>query len=138
MARIVVIDDDPAVQLSVQLMLEHDGHEVACAADGELGLKLITSNPPDLIITDIIMPNKDGMETIAEIRKTDRDTPILAISIGSHAQFLKMAEMLGANATLLKPFERQDLLAAVNKLLGLPFEQRAWPQRAFGTERPLV
>jgi CheY-like chemotaxis protein len=120
MARILVIDDDPAVRLSVQLVLEHDGHQVVCAADGEEGLLTFASMPPDLVVTDIIMPNIEGIETIMEIRKRDPKTPILAISGGtrlSSIDFLRMAEMLGANAILPKPFERQDLIAAVRRLL---------------------
>jgi CheY-like chemotaxis protein len=120
MARILIIDDDFAVRLSVQLALEREGHQVACASDGEQGLKAFASNPPDLVVTDLIMPNKEGIETIMQIRARDPKTPILAISGGgrlNNGDFLKMAVKVGANAILSKPFERQDLTDAVRRLL---------------------
>lgn len=120
MARILIIDDDRAVQLSIQLALEREGHQVVCASDGEEGLSAFASKTPDLVITDLIMPNKEGIETIIQLRVRDPKTPILAISGGgrlSNADFLKMAAKVGANAILAKPFERQDLIAAVRGLL---------------------
>jgi DNA-binding response OmpR family regulator len=120
MARILIIDDDRAVQLSIQLALEREGHQVVCASDGEEGLRVFANKPPDLVVTDLIMPNKEGIETIMQIRARDPKTPILAISGGGrlgNADFLKMAAKVGANAILPKPFERQDLTAAVRHLL---------------------
>jgi DNA-binding response OmpR family regulator len=120
MARILIIDDDHAVQLSIQLALEREGHQVVCRSDGEEGLRAFASTTPDLVITDLIMPNKEGIETIMQIRVRDPKTPILAISGGgrlSNADFLKMAAKVGANAILAKPFERRDLIAAVRGLL---------------------
>jgi DNA-binding response OmpR family regulator len=120
MARILVIDDDPAVRLSIQVALEREGHQVVCASDGEQGFRAFASKAPELIITDIIMPNKEGIETILQIRARDPKTPILAISGGGrlgNADFLKMAKRVGANEILPKPFERQDLTAAVHRLL---------------------
>jgi DNA-binding response OmpR family regulator len=120
MARILVIDDDHAVRLTIQVILERDGHEVTCAADGEQGLRAFASASPQLVITDIIMPNKEGLETIIQIRARNATTPILAMSGGGrvgNTDFLKMATQLGANEVLPKPFERQDLTAAVHRLL---------------------
>jgi DNA-binding response OmpR family regulator len=120
MARILVIDDDHAVRLTIQVFLERGGHEVICAADGEQGLRAFASEAPQLIITDIIMPNKEGIETIMQIRERDATVPIIAMSGGGrvgNADFLKMAARLGANEVLAKPFERQDLTAAVGRLL---------------------
>jgi len=120
MARILIIDDDRAVQLSVQFTLEREGHQVVCASDGNEGLRAFTSQTPDLVVTDLIMPNKEGIETIMQIRERDAKTPILAISGGgrlSNVDFLKMAAKVGANAILAKPFERQELIAAVRRLL---------------------
>jgi CheY-like chemotaxis protein len=120
MARILVIDDDHAVRLTIQVILERDGHEVICAADGERGLRAFQSAAPQLIITDIIMPNKEGLETIMEIRARDAAIPIIAMSGGGrvgNADFLKMALRVGASAILPKPFERQDLSAAVSRAL---------------------
>jgi DNA-binding response OmpR family regulator len=120
MARILIIDDDRAVQISVQFTLEREGHQVVCASDGDEGLRAFTSQTPDLVVTDLIMPNKEGIETIMQIRERDSKTPILAISGGgrlSNVDFLKMAAKVGANAILAKPFERQELIAAVRRLL---------------------
>src|ERR1700732_10677 len=120
MARILVIDDDHAVRLTIQVILERDGHEVTCASDGEQGLRAFASASPQLVITDIIMPNKEGLETIMQIRARNATTPIIARSGGGrvgNTDFLKMAAQLGANEVLPKPFERQDLTAAVHRLL---------------------
>ncbi len=120
MARILIIDDDHAVRLTVQVILERDGHEVICAADGEQGLRAFQSAAPQLIITDIIMPNKEGLETIMQIRARDTKTPIIAMSGGGrvgNADFLKMALRVGANEILSKPFERQELTAAISRVL---------------------
>jgi DNA-binding response OmpR family regulator len=120
MAKILVIDDDHAVRLTIQIFLERAGHEVICASDGEQGLRAFASDSPQLIITDIIMPNKEGIETIMLIRERDTTIPIIAMSGGGrvgNADFLKIASRLGANEVLAKPFERQDLIAAVRRLL---------------------
>jgi CheY-like chemotaxis protein len=120
MARILVIDDDIAVRLTVQLALEQAGHEVICASDGNEGLRVFASAAPQLVVTDIIMRDQDGIETIAQIRGRDAKIPILAISGGGrvgNADFLKIAIKRGANEVLSKPFEREDLTAAVNRLL---------------------
>jgi CheY-like chemotaxis protein len=120
MARILVIDDDSAVRLSVKLVLEHAGHEVICASDGSQGLREFATAAPQLIVTDIIMPNKEGIETIIEIRARDAKIPILAMSGGGrvgNVEFLEAAIRHGANEILRKPFERKDLTAAVDRLL---------------------
>src|SRR5882724_9977514 len=119
MARILVIDDDHAVRLTIQAILEREGHEITCASDGEQGLRAFTSISPQLVLTDIIMPNKEGLDTIMQIRARDTTTPIIAMSGGGrvgNADFLKMAARLGANEILAKPFERKDLTAAVQRL----------------------
>jgi DNA-binding response OmpR family regulator len=122
MARILVIDDDHAIRLTLQVILVRDGHEVICASDGEEGIRAVASGAPQLIITDIIMPNKEGLEMIIQIRAHDTKTPILAMSGGGrigNADFLKMALKVGANEILRKPFERQELNAAVRRLLAI-------------------
>jgi two-component system, chemotaxis family, chemotaxis protein CheY len=120
MARILVIDDDHAVRLTIKMFLERMGHEVICASDGEEGLRAFVSESPQLIITDIIMPNMEGIETIMQIRQRDAAIPIIAMSGGGrigNTDFLKMAAGIGANEVLAKPFERQTLTAAVASLL---------------------
>jgi DNA-binding response OmpR family regulator len=120
MACILVIDDDHAIQITLKVALEDEGHDVVCASDGEQGLRALANKTPDLVVTDLIMPNKEGIETIIEIRVRDPKTPVLAISGGgrlSNVDFLKMATKVGANEILAKPFERYDLIAAVRRLL---------------------
>jgi len=120
MARILIIDDDHAVRLTVQVILERDGHEVICASDGEQGLRAFQSATPQLIITDIIMPDRDRLDRIMQIRARDTKIPIIAMSGGGrvgNADFLKMALRVGANEILPKPFERQDLTTAISRVL---------------------
>jgi two-component system chemotaxis response regulator CheY len=120
MARILVIDDDMAVRLTIKVILEADGHEVVSVEDGEIGLRALANQRPQLVITDIIMPNQEGIETIMLMRKEDATIPIIAISGGGrmgNADFLKMALKIGANEVLPKPFERRDLTTMVQRLL---------------------
>ncbi|HWK46128.1 MAG TPA: response regulator [Stellaceae bacterium] len=120
MPRILIIDDDQAVRFTIQAILQREGYEVVCASDGDQGLRALERVNPHLIITDIIMPNKEGLATIMEIRAHDTKTPIIAMSGGGRTgnmDFLKMAETIGANEVLPKPFERDHLTAAVRRLL---------------------
>jgi CheY-like chemotaxis protein len=122
MQRILVIDDDRAVRLTTQIILEDAGYEVICAVDGEEGVRMFDRVSPQLVITDIIMPNKEGLETITQIRSRDSITPIIAISGGGRLRnedFLKMAQRLGANEILTKPFDPRELAAAVRRLLAI-------------------
>jgi CheY-like chemotaxis protein len=118
MAKILVIDDEPQVRALIQQILARVGHEVAEAADGEEGLAHMRARMPDLLITDILMPNKEGIETIREVRRLAPALPILVMSgnAGS-ALYMQMAKLLGAHAALAKPFRAVELVAAVEKLL---------------------
>src|SRR5262249_16462507 len=105
---ILVIDDDVSVRLVLRRMLEQEGYEVICAEDGRQALDLLKQRRPDLVITDIVMPNCEGIETILEMRAAGLTLPIIAMSGGGrigNADFLQMARRLGASATLTKPFE---------------------------------
>lgn len=120
MAHILVIDDEAPIRAMLQQVLERSGHEVAVATEGAEGLTLFRAKPADLVITDIFMPEKEGIETILELRKQSPQTKIIAISGGGRAgklDFLTTAKNLGAHQTLAKPFERQELLDAVNAVL---------------------
>jgi DNA-binding response OmpR family regulator len=122
MKLILVIDDDLAVRLTAQMLLEDEGYKVICAVDGEEGLRMFERASPQLVITDIIMPNKEGIETIMEIRSRCSKTPIIAISGGGrigNADFLQMAQRIGANEILAKPFQPAELAAAVRRLLSV-------------------
>jgi DNA-binding response OmpR family regulator len=120
MARILVIDDDPQVREVLKQFLERAEYEVGVAPDGNAGLKLHRADPADLVITDIVMPEKEGLATIMEFRRHLPAVGIIAISgggkIGPH-DYLNTAKAMGAQKTFSKPFDLQELLAAVRELL---------------------
>jgi DNA-binding response OmpR family regulator len=123
LARILIIDDDDAIRRPMKVLLERAGHEVVQAADGQEGLRLWREREADLVITDIHMPEKDGIETILELHALRRTVPIIAISGGDQTRRLDLlasAVMLGAVSTLPKPFTLAELLAAVERALGRP------------------
>lgn len=122
MAHILVIEDDEQFRLMLKQMLTEDGHRVSEAADGEQGLRVVASGHPDLVITDILMPRMDGIDTIVALAQRGDATPIIAISGGRRsitADFnLDSAAMMGVKATLAKPFSRADLRSSIQKALG--------------------
>lgn len=122
MARIVLIDDDEDVRRTLVRMLEVAGHEVHEATDGDSGLELCTRVDPQLVITDILMPEKEGIETIMTLKRDHPALKIIAISGGGRSgggmDFLDMARSLGADEVLQKPFRRAELLDLMNRLLG--------------------
>ncbi len=118
MPLVLVIDDDPQMRATVRRMLTSSGHAVIEASDGCEGLAAFQSHAPDVVITDIMMPGKEGLETIIELRATGH-AKILAISgswAGGDADFLQMAKKLGADLVLQKPFRAAELQEAVNVL----------------------
>ena len=119
--RLLVIDDDNLVRAALTDMLQTAGFEVITAANGRLGLELLNTTPVDAIITDILMPEQEGLETIREARQRFPDIRILAISGGGtgggETQLLRFAESFGADQTLPKPFTGSQLVAAVRALL---------------------
>jgi DNA-binding response OmpR family regulator len=120
MARILVIDDDVQIREMLRQMLEREGYEVADAPDGKAAMKIQREDPAHLIITDIIMPEKEGLETIKEVRQEFPEVKIIAISGGGRIKpepYLKIAEKFGARYIFTKPVEREELLAAVLELL---------------------
>ncbi len=122
MARILVIDDEEQLRIMFRESLERVGYQVMDASNGKLGLKLCQEEQFDLVITDILMPEKDGIETIGEIRRYFPETKIIAISGGGQRlnakDVLHTAGILGALCTLRKPFEIEELLSAVSDALG--------------------
>ena len=120
MARILIIDDEDELRSMLRRMLEQAGHQVTEAVNGAEGIQLYEQDAHDLIITDIIMPEKEGVETIIALRRADPDLPIIAISGGGRldaTDFLTMTKKLGARRTLSKPFRRDQLLEAVGECL---------------------
>ncbi len=121
MARILLIDDDELVRITLGRSLTDAGHFVTLASDGAEGLKKFDGAPFDLVITDIIMPEQEGIETILKLRQHKLRIPVIAISGGGRQRnldFLKAAREFGADATLSKPFTGPELLAAVDAALG--------------------
>jgi CheY-like chemotaxis protein len=124
LARILVVDDDVAVQVTTRLLLERAGHGVVTASDGRKGLALCQSADFDLLFLDIHMPGMDGFETMRIVRQQQPQLPIIVISgrpltaeTESTPDFLTMATKLGAVSSLQKPFRPADLLAAVTDCL---------------------
>lgn len=121
MANILVIDDDEAVRWIIRRTMEAEGHVVSEAANGFDGLLRFAAAPADLVITDILMPEREGIETIIELRRGHPELPILAISGGSPITerdgLLASADLLGATEVLPKPFELTQLRATVRALL---------------------
>jgi len=120
MKRILVIDDDVQVRQMLRQMLEREGYEVVDAPDGKEGIRLYRDEPADLIITDIIMPEKEGIGTIFELRRDFPDVKIIAISGGGRLvnknDCLDLCRAKGIPA-FSKPFDRKELLEAIQKLL---------------------
>ncbi|MBI3497982.1 MAG: response regulator [Proteobacteria bacterium] len=119
MAAVLLIEDDPQYRKVVRAMLEGSGHVVRSVADGNHGIESFAERRPDLVITDIILPNRDGIETIVMLQEMDRTVPIIAMSGGSRS-LLMFAQSAGAVATLAKPFDAAALLAAVAGATGAP------------------
>jgi DNA-binding NtrC family response regulator len=121
MARILVIDDEPAVRSALQKALKSAGHEVVLAADGREGLASQLTSPADLVITDIFMPNQEGLATLIELKKTCPETAVIVMS-GKPAgpMMLSIAHTLGATKILQKPFGLDEFLEAVNQTLMVP------------------
>ena len=123
MAKILILEDDRSLRTAFRGMLESAGHEVLEADDGEAGLRIFQASPADLVITDLIMPRKEGIETILELRDKYSDSlKIIAVSgggLGDPEKYLRTAKTLGADFALVKPVSRRVLLGAVNEALGL-------------------
>ena len=121
MKRILVIDDHTELRQMLRRILEREGYEVVEAGDGKEGVELYRQVPADLIITDVVMPEKDGVEIIRELKRDFPDVRVIAISGGSRtlgAQYcLAAMKALGALYVLAKPFGRKELLEAVHEFL---------------------
>ena len=119
MAKILAIDDDGQCSLMLKMVFEQAGHTVSTAANGKTGLKMARDEPFDLIITDVLMPEKDGLELIKELRRYKPDVQIIAISGGGvlYAEdCLKMAKLFGAQHILKKPIDVRVLLQIASEL----------------------
>lgn len=130
MGRILIIDDEEDIRDVLQLVLERAGHEVRSASNGKEAIELQREQPAEVVITDIIMPEKDGVSAIKEIRQEFPGVRIIAISGGGGVEpvaykpgaitttaYLAAAQDVGADRVFTKPFEREDLIRAVDDLL---------------------
>jgi DNA-binding response OmpR family regulator len=117
MIRVLVMDDDPAVRAWLRAVLENKGYEVREALDGRDGIELARTYRPAVVILELLMADKDGIQTIRELRRQEWSTKIIAMSGGSlnvpRDYLLSAAADLGAHQTLAKPFGREELLQAV-------------------------
>ena len=117
--RVLVIDDDGQVRSMLCEMLRHAGYEALDADNGKSGLEMLRRDVYDVLITDIFMPEKEGIEIIMEVRRDFPSIKILAVSGGSPrmpADFLTTAKMVGAHKTLHKPILQRDLLSALDEI----------------------
>ena len=119
MSRILIIDDDDILREILALTLQRVGHDVLQAGDGRLAADIIEATPVDLVITDIIMPGQEGIETIQQLKRLHPTLPVIAMSgTSSHSQiYLDMAGRLGACRMLGKPFTIEELLGAIAEAL---------------------
>ncbi len=119
MARILIIEDDDLLRTLLVQTLTHSGHTVYQAADGRQGCDLFLATSPDLVLTDIIMPGQEGIETIVKLRHQQPRVAIIAMSGGAtHSKFyLDIAAKLGARRILAKPFTPEELSSIINEVL---------------------
>ena len=120
MANILVIDDDATIQLVFSQFLTSLGHEIMQAENGKKGMSMIQETRPDLVITDIMMPEMDGLEILMQLRSTHDSVPVIAISGGMRSlpvNFLQQAKLFGARYVFEKPVPLEVLRNAVTELL---------------------
>lgn len=117
--KILIIDDDDVIRLTMQAVLKKQGFQTFTAENGNVGLDIFKKENPHIVITDMLMPNKEGLETITEIRNLRTDVKIIAMSGGGSTQnmtFLQLAEKVGADHLLSKPVKPDQLLSAIKDL----------------------
>lgn len=124
MARILFVDDEPLIREEAVQVLLRDGHKVVQASDGREAMRMLETVPVDIVILDIIMPNQDGLETIAQIRELNddgKDVKIISISSGGSRKktrdYLEWAKSFGADRVLPKPFSLPELREAINEII---------------------
>ncbi|HER08854.1 MAG TPA: response regulator [Bacteroides sp.] len=120
MSKILIIDDEPYILMMLKKMLEKAGYETDLASNGKEGMDLFKKDPSDLVITDIIMPEKEGLETIREMKRIHPHLKIIAMSGGgkiSAENYLETASIFGATRIIEKPFTQNEMVSAVNELM---------------------
>lgn len=120
MTKILIIDDEEPIRKMLRILLEKNGYEVMDANNGNQGIELFKEHGPDIIITDLIMPEKEGLETIREIKKINPDMKIIAMSGGGVVDpdgYLNMAKTFGAQYSFVKPVNNDELLLAIKEIV---------------------
>lgn len=120
MQRILIIDDEPHILVMLKKMMERAGYEIDLASNGKEGIELFQRSPADLVITDIIMPEKEGLETIREMKRIHPRLKIIAMSGGgkiSAENYLETARIFGATRIIEKPFTQGEMVTAVKELM---------------------
>ena len=120
MTLILIIEDDEQSRKALRTVLEQDGYQVTEASNGKEGITAYRSSPADIIITDIVMPKKDGIETIVDLKIEFPNVKIIAISGGGRfgaRPYLEIAESFGADCILKKPLTKKELLESIKELL---------------------
>ena len=120
MSHILIVDDDVVARALLRMTLEGEGYDVKEAADGVMAIKLYREEAADLIITDLFMPEKEGLEIIIELRRDFPDVKIIVVSGGGKFEpklYLQTAGHLGALRTFTKPFDPNELLLAVREIV---------------------
>jgi DNA-binding response OmpR family regulator len=118
--KVLVVDDEESVRKLLFIILTKAGYQVRVAADGKAAEKMMAEEPADLVVTDLVMPEQEGIETIQNLRQNFPDTKIIAVSGAFDGQFLKAAKILGADAVFLKPFSSEKLVISAHNLLQTP------------------
>lgn len=116
----LVIDDDPTVRESLEILLEHYGFQVAVARNGRQGMAAFRTLAPDVVLTDIMMPEQDGIETIAAMRRERPDAKIVAMTgrdVVGNPNYLRMAVNLGADRGVAKPLSAQELASILSTIV---------------------
>jgi DNA-binding response OmpR family regulator len=117
--RILIVDDEPNILISIEFLMKREGYDVAIARDGEEGLEAIRAQRPDLVVLDVMMPKRDGFEVCAQVRADQKlsGVRILMLTAKGREAEIKKGLALGADAYIPKPFSTHELVAKVRALL---------------------
>jgi DNA-binding response OmpR family regulator len=120
-SRILIVDDEPSIVISLEYLMKREGFEVSVAADGEAALAAVAAGPPDLVILDVMMPKLNGFEVCQRLRAEPawRGVRVLMLTAKGRESELQKGLSLGADAYVTKPFSTRDLVAEVRRLLAM-------------------
>jgi len=118
--RILIVDDEPSIVISLQYLMAREGYEVAVATDGEAALAAVEATPPDLVILDIMLPKLNGFDVCQRLRADPRWKAVRVLMLTAKGREVEMARglALGADAYMTKPFSTKDLVVEIRRLLG--------------------